>query len=328
MTANRVRTSLSTFYSWCIQRGHAELNPVIGTEKNKEQSRARVLTPAELRLIWNAAGDDDYGSIVKLLALTGQRENEIGSLCHSEIYDAEIILPEQRTKNGRPHVVPLSPRALRLSRPRTARRTRPDIWSRGGRVFRLVEIEGTARHQDHRANGGKLSRIDATRFEADLRDLFRRRLARHEFKRLPARDKEFAAGSLLPHVVEAVLNHVGATRPALRRFIMIDLREGEACRARTMGDASGVDRHQRGRKRDAAAAQGLTRTARSAIRNIPRRIESVSANFRRYRRSTNPGRANSLKKSLPGGSTTPNASRSGPSVATHEGAGDTRSFHP
>ena len=110
-----MRSSLSAFYSWCIQRAHAELNPVIGTEKNKEQTRARVLTPAELRLIWNAAGDDDYGSIVKLLALTGQREKEIGSLCHSEIYDAEIILAEQRTKNGRPHVVPLAPLALRSS---------------------------------------------------------------------------------------------------------------------------------------------------------------------------------------------------------------------
>ena len=52
----------------------------------------------------NAAGDDDYGSIVKLLALTGQREAEIGSLRRTEIHEALIILPPERTKNRRPHV--------------------------------------------------------------------------------------------------------------------------------------------------------------------------------------------------------------------------------
>ena len=77
VTGNRVRSSLSAFYSWLIENGHADLNPIIGTKKNEEQSRDRVLTPSELRLIWNALGDDDHGSIVKLLALTGQRESEI-----------------------------------------------------------------------------------------------------------------------------------------------------------------------------------------------------------------------------------------------------------
>jgi integrase len=112
VTANRVRSSLSTFYSWAIQRAHADINPVIGTEKNGEQSRDRVLTPSELCLVWNAAGADDYGSIVKLLALTGQRESEIGSLRRTEIHEALIILPPERTKNKRPHVVPLAPLAL------------------------------------------------------------------------------------------------------------------------------------------------------------------------------------------------------------------------
>src|SRR6516164_6881932 len=87
VTANRARTSLNTFFSWCLQRGLAENNPVIGTEKNDEQSRDRVLTPAELRLVWGQLCDDQYGSIVKLLALTGQREAEIGALRWSEIAD-------------------------------------------------------------------------------------------------------------------------------------------------------------------------------------------------------------------------------------------------
>lgn len=67
LTGNRVRTSLSTFFAWCLQHGLVEHNPVIGTERHKEQSRDRVLAPAELRAIWNSLADDHYGSIVKLL---------------------------------------------------------------------------------------------------------------------------------------------------------------------------------------------------------------------------------------------------------------------
>jgi hypothetical protein len=47
VTANRVRTSLSTFFSWVLEQGMgADTNPVVGTSRNKEQSRERVLTPA------------------------------------------------------------------------------------------------------------------------------------------------------------------------------------------------------------------------------------------------------------------------------------------
>ena len=210
-TGNRTRSSLSTFFAWCIQRAHAELNPVIGTEKNKEQSRARVLTPAELRLVWNAAGDDHYGSIVKLLALTGQRETEIGSLRHSEIHDNEIILPAERTKNARPHVVPLSPLALDIIAAQGNRPERDAIFGRGETGF-----SGWSRSKERldaritAANGGKAMPHFTLH---DLRRSFATYagggLPEHEFKRLPPRDKELASGlGILPHVVEAILNHV------------------------------------------------------------------------------------------------------------------------
>jgi integrase len=211
VTANRVRSSLSTFYSWAIQRAHAEFNPVIGTERNKEQSRARVLTPAELRLIWGALGDDDHGSIVKLLALTGQRENEIGSLCRSEIYDAEIILSEQRTKNKNPHVVPLAPLALAIIDAQDQRDDRDLIFGRGEGGF-----SGWSRSKERlddritAANGGKAI---APWVLHDLRRSFATYatggLPEHEFKKLPAQDKELAKGlGIGNHVVEAILNHV------------------------------------------------------------------------------------------------------------------------
>ena len=221
VTANRVRSSLSAFYSWCIQRAHAELNPVIGTEKNKEQSRERVLTPAELRLIWNAAGNDDYGSIVKLLALTGQREKEIGSLGRSEIYDAEIILAAERTKNGRPHVVPLSPLALAIIDDQDQRAGRDLIFGRGeGGFAGWSKSKERLDERIKKANGGKAI---AHWTLHDLRRTFATYagggLDEHEFKKLPARGKELAKGlGILPHAVEAVLNHVSGHKAGVAQI--------------------------------------------------------------------------------------------------------------
>ena len=61
-SANRVRSSLSGLFTWAIENGRAEINPVINSPRHEEQSRDRVLTPPELRLIWNNLADNDYGS--------------------------------------------------------------------------------------------------------------------------------------------------------------------------------------------------------------------------------------------------------------------------
>src|SRR5262249_57088753 len=63
-----------------------------------------------------ACADDDHGRIVKLLALTGCRREEIGGMRWSEIDldSGALALPKERTKNGRPHTVPLMPLALSI----------------------------------------------------------------------------------------------------------------------------------------------------------------------------------------------------------------------
>ena len=57
----------------------------MNTNKREEKARDRVLSNDELKRIWNAAGDDVYGTIVKLLILTGQRRGEIAGLRWSEV---------------------------------------------------------------------------------------------------------------------------------------------------------------------------------------------------------------------------------------------------
>jgi integrase len=109
-TANRLRANLAALFTWAMQRGKVAANPVMLTEKRKEQSRERVLSDAELAAIWNACPEGDFGNIVKLLMLTGQRRSEIGGLRWSEIdlRNGQINLPGERTKNGHAHFVPLS----------------------------------------------------------------------------------------------------------------------------------------------------------------------------------------------------------------------------
>jgi integrase len=106
-TGNRVRTSLSALFSWAMRQGLCDSNPIAGSTRQAEQSRARVLSDDELKIIWNALGSDDYSAIIKLLILTGSRREEIGALCWSEVTGDQIVLPPHRTKNNREHHIPI-----------------------------------------------------------------------------------------------------------------------------------------------------------------------------------------------------------------------------
>jgi integrase len=114
---NRMRSSLSAFFSWCISEGLLDVNPVTGTAKAEEGgSRERVLSRDELRALWRGLGDDPFSEVVRLLLLTGQRRDEIGKLTWSEVdlVRKQIVLPASRTKNGREHTLPLSTQALAI----------------------------------------------------------------------------------------------------------------------------------------------------------------------------------------------------------------------
>ena len=109
-TINRLRATLSAMFVWLLKEGvtlpHG--NPAAYTHKRVETARDRVLSDAELRSVWNAVGNDDFGRILKLLALTGQRASEIAELRWGEVIGGSIVFSPERTKNHHPHAVPLS----------------------------------------------------------------------------------------------------------------------------------------------------------------------------------------------------------------------------
>jgi integrase len=119
VTASRARTALQSMFVWSMQNGLAESNPLVGTVAPKEaKPRERVLNDYEIGTIWREAGEDDFGRIVQLLILTGQRRTEVGGLRWQEIdLDRGVwSIPASRTKNGRQHTVPLSSLALDVIR--------------------------------------------------------------------------------------------------------------------------------------------------------------------------------------------------------------------
>jgi integrase len=197
--ANRVRSSLSAYFAWLIREGILDANPVLNTNKQTEAgARERVLADHELAAIWRALGDDHYGTIVKLLALTATRRDEIASVRWSEVDldEAVIRLPASRTKNKRPHDIPLAPLALDLLK------AQPHRQQADGTPRDFIFGLGQGGYADW--NKSKLA-LDQRTAEAGDR---LKPWVLHDLRRTASTVMHDQLG-VAPHIVEAVLNHVG-----------------------------------------------------------------------------------------------------------------------
>jgi integrase len=186
--ANRVRASLSGFFMWLVREGLLQANPVAVTNKSVENgSRERVLDDSELAAIWRGL-EHQHGSILKLLILTGARRAEIGDLRWSEIdfENAMITLPPARTKNKRPHEIPLSSAALAILRAQP-RNERDFVFGRDGGSHGFQDWSGAKATLDARCGIKKW--------------------VVHDFRRTVSTVMHDRLG-VMPHVVEAVLGHV------------------------------------------------------------------------------------------------------------------------
>jgi len=111
--ANKVLKSIKTFLRWCVGLAVLEQSPAEGVPlPTKEVARDRVLTDDELARIILAARrvGGSYGGIVELLALTGQRREEVAQLCWEELDLTHLAwtIPKTRAKNSKAHIVHLS----------------------------------------------------------------------------------------------------------------------------------------------------------------------------------------------------------------------------
>ena len=203
--ARAVAAQLSAFYSWAMPRLHRlEFNPCRDAGKpDRPKPRERVLTDAELKALWNVLDGEGipWGPSVKLLILTGQRRDEVFSADRAE-FDLKgklWTIPGDRAKNGRAHLVPLSPAAVEL-------------------LEAVPEIEGSDKLFPSRSNlengasgfSKALARIIAA-IEKELGPI--ERFTLHDLRRTLATGLQRLGVRL--EVTEAVLNHVAGTRGGL-----------------------------------------------------------------------------------------------------------------
>jgi integrase len=188
-SANRARAALSKMYAWAIGEGIPTENPVIGTNRPADEiARDRVLSDHELRAVWRHAGEGDYGDIIRLLILTGERREEVGGMRWQEI-NGDWAIPGERTKNGLAHDVPITPPMREILDARVRMGERELVFGSGTGGFSGWSKGKAA--LDKRLEGSEQQMPDWRLH--DIRRTFATRISDL---------------GVLPHVVESMLNHV------------------------------------------------------------------------------------------------------------------------
>ena len=183
--------SLKTFLRWCVGQAVLDQCPAEGVPlPAKEVARDRVLNDQELAQVILAARqmDGPYGGIVEMLALTGQRREEVARMRWDELDLVKRFwtLPKSRTKNGKEHLVHLSEQAITVLR-------RAD--KKGPFVFSVL---GTKPFQEFSKAKSRLDQISGVTGWR-LHDL--RRTCVSGMARL----------GIAPHVADKILNHQTGT---------------------------------------------------------------------------------------------------------------------
>jgi integrase len=113
--ANITYELLRAIYRWGRRNNDfITVNPVEGLDRpSVETPRERKLGDAELKVFWNALDDasmwEGMRDILRLCLILGQRVNEIAQAPKIE-FDADVAMwtiSQDRTKNGRPHRLPV-----------------------------------------------------------------------------------------------------------------------------------------------------------------------------------------------------------------------------
>jgi integrase len=198
---------LSKFFAWLLQERKIASNPTIGVYcPPPPKARERSLSPEEIHWFWRGCDAVGYpfGPLCKLLLLTGCRREEASAITHSEIKENGTLwsLTGARTKDRKPHAVPLSPLVRRIIN------GLPRIESEAGYLFTTngrSSISGFSKYK---------RRLDAAMLAAARQERGKGveippwRL--HDLRRSAATG--LAGLGVEPHIIKAALNHVSGFR--------------------------------------------------------------------------------------------------------------------
>nr|WP_086493872.1 site-specific integrase [Novosphingobium panipatense] len=201
--ARAVHAALSSFYGWALpDLPRLSSNPCVGARRpDVPEARDRVLSDEELAGLWRIAEEMSapWGAGLKLLLLTGARRDEVFAADRAEfdLAAAEWIIPASRSKNGVPHLIPLSDDAAFV-------------------IFGIAPVEGSVkllpgRNLERGASG-------YSRKMKDIRRALDESLDREQSERWTLHDIRRTVATRLQglgvrfEVTEAVLNHVSGSR--------------------------------------------------------------------------------------------------------------------
>jgi integrase len=191
--ANRILAYVRRLLNWCVERAIIDVSPINGLKApTKEVSRERVLSDDEIKALLRSCRNDVYPfrQYVPLLLATAQRRGELAEMRWSEV-DLEAkqwVIPAERSKNGKAHVVPLSSFAI----------------ARLKEVPRFTDCDyvfTTTRRSPISGFSKALRRLWEATGSSDWRF--------HDLRRTAA--SGMARARVQPHVVEKVLNHISGT---------------------------------------------------------------------------------------------------------------------
>jgi integrase len=91
-SADGIFATVRAIMAWQEARSDDYRSPIARKMKrNRLTTRDRVLNPAELRAVWNAASErGTFGAFIKMLLLTAQRRDKVARMKHADISDEGI----------------------------------------------------------------------------------------------------------------------------------------------------------------------------------------------------------------------------------------------
>jgi integrase len=168
--------AMQTFFNACVRRTYIDASPMAALAvPTKAGARDRVLSYDELKRIWKAADHlADFGKMVRLCVITGQRRGEMAKIQSAWHQTDGLTIPKEVAKNKREHTIPLTPLALSLAQSAPLK-----IGNWGRKKDELDRLSQTAEWVLH-----------------DLRRTFSTNLAQLQ---------------VAPHIIERILNHASGT---------------------------------------------------------------------------------------------------------------------
>jgi integrase len=201
IAANRLLGNLKTLFRWAAENELIEMSPIADLRKPAaENSRDRILEDSELVAIWRGCEKlyPAQGGAIRFMLLTGARRTEAAGLRRSEIKGDQWLLPAERSKNGRAHIVHLAPLALEV-------------------IASVPEIDGGDRFftLDGRSSISGWSKVKIRLDEIIAEDCAEPLVhwVFHDLRRTLVTGMIEHLG-IAPHVVEATVNHISGQAKA------------------------------------------------------------------------------------------------------------------